>query len=423
MAPRPDELDGLSKAGLQVKRGEPGSDYEWQLEVRHPDWGSADIFCPRGMPLPPSELIEWDPRLSRQEKEEVAVYGSAVFVRAEPQQHDVLRDRKILLRFLRAVVGSHGLFAMDHVAQSCWSRSALDEELGHDAPLDIASVFTIHMVGNSPKGVHWLHSHGLQDLGFCEFDLIEPHPSGYQDGYDSLRALAFAIVEGKLAPDGGAFDLVQPGGTVQLVSARRFLEQARPGDWPRWRAEVDDQHLDGHAVVCDPARRSWFGLGGKALSPANLYTQPFPDGGIIQFSSDASLLMADRARQTYAVFRALLEELAAYSLPALVKLGYVVDDAGEGRGGDFAFDHEHLWFEVHACREREIDATLINQPFRIARLRPGDRAAHSVDLLSDWQILTPYGSITPRFGRALRDARDHPDELRRLLAEARAQGG
>jgi hypothetical protein len=414
MAPRPEELDGLAGAGVEVERCSPADGYEWELKLRHPQWGRADVFCPRDVPLPPKELVDWDPRLSKREKEDVSVYGSAVFVRVEPQTHDVLRDRKVLLRFLRAVMGSHGLFAMDHVAQACWSRSALDDELGHDAALDISSLFTIHMVTEGEDDTYWLHSHGLKDLGFSEFDVIEPSESCHQEGYDSLRALAFGIVEGAIAADGAAFDLVNPGGSIQLVSARRFLAQASAGEWKRWRESVDDEHLDGHAIVCDPGGRSWFGFGGKKPQPSRFFSQSFPDEGVIRFSNDASALMSDRARRTYPTFRGLIDELAEFSLPALVKVGYVVDGGG-------ANDKEHLWFEVHSCREHEIEGTLLNQPFGIERLRPGDRGVHPVDLISGWQIFSPFGSITPAFGMALREVRSRPDELRKILADAKAK--
>lgn len=412
LAPRPEELAGLEAQGVAATPIDPGPDHLWKLELRHRQWGRAELLCPRAAVLPPRDLIDWDPRLSKQEKEQIGAYGSSVWVKAEPRAHDVLRDRKVLLRFLNAVMGAHGLFAMDHQAQACWSRSALEDELGHDAALDISSLFTMHVIGDDGQNAFWLHSHGLMEIGFSDFDLVEPHPSSYGRGYDSLRALAFAIVEGRLSTDGGPLDLVRPGGSIQLVSARRFLARAPEGQWGRWRESVDDEHLDGHAIVCDPAGRSWFGFGGKKLSPSRFYAREFPDEGVIQFSNEASELMGERARNTYPAFRALLEELAEFSLPALVKLGYVVDGGGEK-------DREHLWFEVHACRQQEIEATLVNRPFHIERLRPGDRAVHPVDLISDWTIMSPFGSITPAFGMALREVRSRPQELRRILAEAR----
>jgi uncharacterized protein YegJ (DUF2314 family) len=408
-----EELDGLTAHRLEVKRQEPEADLHWKLELRHPQWGTAQVFAPRDVPLPPQELIDWDPRLSREEKKEIAAaYGSSVWVHAEAKTRDVLRDRKALLRFLSAVMGSRGLVGEDHLAQSFWSRSALEDELHHDAPLDVSALFTIHIVGDEGKDPYWLHSHGLKEIGFVDFDILAPHPSCHRVGYDALRALAFAIAEGQLVADSGPQELVRPGGTVQLVSARRFRSRVPADQWALWRQAVDDQHLEGHAIVCDPARRSWLGLGARPPRPSRFFSREFPDEGLIQFSNQASALMAERARNTYPVFRALREELAEFSLPAMIKLGYVVDGGSDN-------DREHLWFEVHDCRDGEVDATLVNQPFHIERMKAGDRGQHSMDLVSDWAILSPFGSITPAFGKALRDARTRKDELRRVLDEAR----
>ena len=146
LAPRPEELDGLQAHGVSARSSKLDARHHWRLELSHPRWGRSEAVCERDAHLPPRELVEWDPRLSREEKEAVSGYGSCVRVRVEPQAHDVLRDRKFLLHFLDAVMGSHGLFAMDHVAQACWSRSALRDELQHDASLDISSLFTLHLL-------------------------------------------------------------------------------------------------------------------------------------------------------------------------------------------------------------------------------------------------------------------------------------
>jgi hypothetical protein len=66
-----------------------------------------------------------------------------------------------------------------------------------------------------------------------------------------------------------------------------------------------------------------------------------------------------------------------------------------------------------------VDATLVNAPFHIARLREGERGRHPLDLLSDWTIMTPFGAVTPRQSKTLRFIREHRDRLRELAAAAR----
>jgi hypothetical protein len=94
-----------------------------------------------------------------------------------------------------------------------------------------------------------------------------------------------------------------------------------------------------------------------------------------------------------------------------VKLGLRVDGGVED-------EREHLWFRVHGFQPDAVDATLVNAPFHIARLKQDDRGIHPLELLSDWVVFTPAGRIDPRQTRTLREIRDHLPELR----EARERG-
>lgn len=93
-----------------------------------------------------------------------------------------------------------------------------------------------------------------------------------------------------------------------------------------------------------------------------------------------------------------------------VKIGYQVDGGSET-------NREHLWFEVHGVTGGTVDATLLNEPYHIARMRAGERGAHPVDQLSDWVILTPAGTLSPRGLAAVHTLREHREEL---LAALRA---
>jgi uncharacterized protein YegJ (DUF2314 family) len=127
---------------------------------------------------------------------------------------------------------------------------------------------------------------------------------------------------------------------------------------------------------------------------------------MVLFSTQATELMARRARATYAVFRSLRHEFADLPLPALVKLRYAIDD---GTGA------EHLWFEVHKLNDASMEATLVNQPLQIAGMRPGELGEHLLDNLSDWVIMSPVGSITPANMQAAREIRQRKKEIIELI--------
>ena len=97
------------------------------------------------------------------------------------------------------------------------------------------------------------------------------------------------------------------------------------------------------------------------------------------------------------MLRGLVEEFADLGLPALIKLGYpATTEAAESTSGSRCTGRRHT-----------VEATLENSPYGVARLRAGDRGEHLLELVTDWTILTPFGSITPRSlvaARAVRNA-------------------
>jgi len=425
---RPEDFAGLARHGVALGAPTRLPEGGWTAPLTHPAWGQATLVALPDVPMPPGILVAHDPRLTDEEKAAVEACGWSVAVTAEPRTGNVLVDRKDLLRFLHAVLGDEGIAAVDHAAQAFWSREGLDAELAHDAELDIDAIHTLHVVAGAEGGEDgrpaWLHSHGLQGLGASDFDVLDPDPGLLGHGHDLTRALAFAAVEGRLSAGGAPFPLVA-GEPVRGVPARAFLDRAPPEAWPGWRADVDEEHLEGHLIVCDPAPAGWLArLGGGLLGrragggrplPSRFLQGPLPEEVLIQFSNSATDLMARRARQMLPLFRDVAAELIRLDLPALVKLGYPVD------GGD-PQDREHLWFQVHAFHGDAVEATLLNQPFHVAALKAEDRGRHPLELLSDWTIFTPVGAVTPRETRALRFIQRNRERLAEVLAEARRAG-
>ena len=418
--PRAEEFAGLQSHGIEMKRLPDRSNAHWSLALKHPEWGDATLICLRDMPAPPPFLVEHAVALSPEEKERALRGESSVSLTTAGDRGNVLRDRKRLLRFLRAVMADDGLVAMDHLSQLFWSPEALDDELCHDADLDIESLYTLHAISaeddeeadDEKTRVEWLHSHGLAEIGFLDFDILDPSENLLGNARDHLRAIAFAIVEEHLTLSTPRMMLSRPGGAVRLVGVDVFARRAGR-DAAALRPDTDREHDRKRAVLCEPVSflGRWFG----SVEPSRFLSRPIADGCIISFSTEASNLMAERARLTYPQFRALIAEFAEFQFPCLAKLGYMVD----GGGPD---EREHVWFEVHDAQESRIDATLDSTPFQIERLHQGDRGLHDVELLSDWVVITPAGWITPRNATPARSLRANLDEMRRLMAEARAEG-
>ncbi len=385
----------------------------WALRLSHPKWGEADVVCLRECPRPPQQLIDFDPSLTKEEREQAHLGESTVSVMLEGERRDVLRDRKNLLRFLRAVMGGDGMVAFDHTAQRFWPREALDDELCHDADLDIESLYTLHAITDDQDDnkVDSQHPHGLSEIGLFAFDVLEPSEDPLGRGRDALRVIAFAILEGNVERNTPRFTLMRPGGDVRFVDVRDFQKRAsRPAN--ALRIGADPQHAGNRAVLCDPAGGMLSRLFGH-VTPSRLLSQAAPDDMTVPFSTAASNLMAERALGTYLQLQQLAGEFAEFEFPVIVKLGYRIDQGGTD-------DREHLWFQVHELGDVRIDATLESAPFSISRMKKGQRGMHLMELLTDWAILTPLGTITPRHTVPARQIRGSRDQFRELMHQARA---
>ena len=240
----------------------------WAATLRHPDWGEARIAFVRDAP-PAEPLVRYAGSLTRDERDAALVPTVGIALTVPARRKAVLADRKTMLRFARALLGDDGLVAIDMASQLAWSRAALDEELAHDADLDVQSLFCLHMVFDegdgdpSESGSPWMHTHGLRELGAFDLDVLAAHPTFVSSSPDLFRALAFRALNGDIAPGADRVLYAYPRFELSLVPADRFMAEAADA----WRALRDADHHDEHRVVlCEPSRRRLFGRGGVAPS-------------------------------------------------------------------------------------------------------------------------------------------------------------
>ena len=405
---RKENFDHLRALGVEITEMPVAEGFIWGLALNHPQWGKADLFNSRNMPLPPHTMIEWDPELTPDEVEEIKSCGTTVQFVMESSKNHILRDRKNALHYLNAVLGEEGLAAIDHVAQKIWPRAALEIETAHDADLDVDGIMTYHWV-TSEDHPCWLHSHGLGEIGVYDFDILNPSEELQSHTHDLLRCIAFKSVEGEIKP--GATFTPLSSKDIYAASAEEFMAKAAP-EHRAIRDGAEEDHRENRVVLCDPKSGGLRALFSGKPHPSQLLSEPYDESELIQFSSATTELMSERAKATFNLFTSIASELAEFEPTPLVKLGCKVDNAQEEN------DREHMWFEYHGMSGDQIDATLLNKPFHIARMKEGDRALHSPELLTDWTIFTPAGKITPVMFRTLRLIRQKKDELLQALKEA-----
>jgi uncharacterized protein YegJ (DUF2314 family) len=412
LPPRLENFHFLRAFGVELEPIRAGAEYLWAASASHPQWGQAELFCPRETPVPTRDVVRFDPRLTEAEVNAITDCGSSVQVAMSHEQQNVLRERKLALRMMNAVLGEDGVSIADHGSQRFWSRPALDEELAHDAELDIESLFTLHAVQNDEtddEQVIWLHSHGLAELGYFDFDILEPS-SDLMHGLNELtRAIAYGIVEGWIERDSNRVVIGEPNGVVRLMPVDVFQRRA-PARFAALRDDPEGFHSENRSVVCEPVKRLWSRLMGDKVEPSRWLRGPIDENSVIHFSGETTNLIAKRARGSYSQCRLYSEEFAEFEVSILVKIGVQID-------GGAADEREHLWFEATSLHKDRITGTLLNEPWHIAALKAGESYTYGLDMLSDWAVYTPAGRITPVEAMAVRTLRANRDEILKELRE------
>ena len=411
LAPRPNNIRGLQSPGLHVEILPDAADTQWSARVTHAHWGAAELRCPRGEILPPPELIDHCSQLTDAEKRDMRAAGSSVAIRLLETTDHILRDRKNLLRFCGLVMGDEGVAASDNVSQLFWARESLQDELSHDADVDITGLYVLHAVQEpDSQQCFWVHSHGLGEIGFWDFDILRPGAGLLGRGSDTFRALAFLSAEGHLFPRAGGIKIFHPGGDVWPVAAGEFQKRSEAAH--RKLREPDDGHRERRVVLCQPVTN--FFRWAKRPEPSAALSGEFPDRVMVPFSTEATRLLEARAQATAEVLRRLASEFADFRFPTLLKMGFRTDDQKS---------REHLWFEAQSFKESSVLATLVNTAYGIARLTAGTGGEWPIEELSDWMIMTPKGSITPANLRAAREVRANREEVARIMSESRNSPG
>ena len=164
-----------------------------------------------------------------------------------------------------------------------------------------------------------MHTHGLQEIGRFDFDLIGPSDDALGQRTDFVCAVAFAVLEETASLDGEGVEIVRNAPKTSFVSAARFASAATGKDVEKYRRDLDPYHTKGHGVICEAGKRGLLSRLTRrgAIRPSRIVTKGFPDGLLINYSASAGAPTADRAQKTLAVFAAWKDEFAELREPAL----------------------------------------------------------------------------------------------------------
>lgn len=320
---RPSDFEFLRAKGIDIQPSSNNTDSAWSLKLSHVQWGQAEIFSGQPFCVPPSVFDH--AFLSDEDKQAAMSCRSIIRLNMTPSNENILRDRKLMLRYLRVIMGNDGVVALDFNSQKVWMRDDLDDELRHNADLDVEGLFTIHAVKGNNGKCEWLHTHGLAEIGTFDLDIINPCGEVRANAWELFRTFALAALEGRLSLSGSTYLPIQPGGKGRLVAMNRFLANADYNGRAELAKWVDDGHRRSHYVICDPEASAIARLfGAKSIRPSEILSGQLPENPLFTYSTDATNLMSERALNTYCLLRDLHQEFQQYQLSFFVKLGYPV---------------------------------------------------------------------------------------------------
>lgn len=312
----------------------------------------------------------------------------------------------------RALSGYHSLLKLldlavpdavlthDTASLSSMSGPWLREVARSPVPPPPSTLISIHGVHDSGSTAGaWLHTHGLRRCGSIDLEMIDVPPDRAEAYAHMLEIAATYCIERGTPPVGKYFEVGKDLGVYWL-----------PWEW------ASDQQLAG--CVDDVADRDQAhdgpygtlfaapdGLGySTGQTPTGIDTlQPQLDDEPVFFLSEMETRrMSLLAKTTFPRFRSIQQRFQTHEgWKFLVKLGYQIDDCP-----DDVDENEHLWFDVHEIHGAIMVATLLNEPYRIARLHQGDRGHHAADQLSDWTIECPHGLFNASNLRHLEELAD-----------------
>ncbi|MEZ4233368.1 MAG: DUF4026 domain-containing protein [Polyangiaceae bacterium] len=381
-----DVQDALDELGFEIdelREPEEPPEQGWALEfVFDPDLGGVQNALGGWMrlwlePVEDDSYSDLEQRIDGEDYEDVRrarwQLGLSLNFGAEP-----LAAFHTQLRLLHALVPTPAL-VLDADAFAPRPAGWLRDHAQSEVPPSPTSLYSIHAVtGDEGDGV-WLHTHGMLRSGYPDLDLLDVPHSDSSLGAELLARVAALFLEQSAPAAGDRFEIGKDLDLVWLTweeALNHFPDTSVGGS----RDREDDTHTGLRGVIVAPASDGYESI--------RRHLPTLRDNPLLYISHEETQRMALLASERLPRFLSLLTAYANDDAWAfLVKLGYPVAEGPEG-------GREHLWFQVHGLKDGGVDATLTNKPFAIA-LNPGDRGLHSLDHLTDWTIVCPFGRFDP----------------------------
>jgi uncharacterized protein YegJ (DUF2314 family) len=272
-----------------------------------------------------------------------------------------------------------------HVKKGDWLRDAASASV----PPAPTSFFSVQSFVDDHKKA-WLHTHGLQRMGSIDLDIVGVRRRDVPALSELINHVAKHFIDCGVPLPNTRF---QAGNDLPLVWLPWEAGLQHLDEGPGGAAHRDADHTGERGILFAPSQES-----PERLESPRCYVRRIEVDPIFYVSRAETERMQRLARERLPSFLALQSRFAENKKWNFhVKLGLPTD----GDGHRYCVEHdgdggaEHLWFDVHKATAKSVEGTLLNQPYRIASLREGQRGTFDLRLLTDWAIESPRGRYTP----------------------------
>jgi hypothetical protein len=307
-----------------------------------------------------------------------------------------LVDFHLQLRLADAVSCDWAPLVYDASGMQFRTLAEVKQLIATSTPPRVGSTYSMHRVRQTPQpgrpDRYWIHTHGLQRAGVPDLEIMDVPAPLLTAAQELVETVAGLWIQYQTPEPERPFAV----GQGLEISWRPWHAAAEelPADEPGgWAYRKDEFAHTGYRAVLVAARPTT-GAARIWRSPTEVLERLTRPETTLFRSAYETRRMAALARERWSSFGMLFAGRRPSDWRFAVKL----------RFGDDAGHCEHLWFEVSGVRPGKVHGTLISAPAYIQGMRAGDADWHDLTRLSDWRILTDFGTFDPESADALFDS-------------------
>ncbi|MBD3362621.1 DUF4026 domain-containing protein [Candidatus Dojkabacteria bacterium] len=291
---------------------------------------------------------------------------------------DFFNQIKLLVTIVPDVILIKDLSAIQLLSGD-WARDVFE----NDIPPSPQRMFSIHGVQQDDEV--WLHTHGLERCGLKDVEILGVPKEGYERVGDLLNTIVQMIIDSEPPVEG---EPITVANNIKIVflkwkKAIKHLQNIKLGG----KEDREENHSRDNLVIMLPDTKTM--LGWKYKSPKEL-SKKLDSNPVFYITVSETKRMEELARRKFELFTQYFKKYKKNNdWKFSVKLGFLVDNNKDKN------DKEHLWFKVVSINEENIEGKLLNEPYDIKSLHKGKNYTYTINTLTDWLIVSPFGNYTP----------------------------